>query len=97
MGDLAKLAVQLTPVESLRAVVLLEEALKQFAFLGRLAKDPKTIKCSQICASSGDDIVRILGEQQELGQMYASCHSTDSSYSQAAGRECSLAAPPDLQ
>ncbi|KAL8270986.1 hypothetical protein Esti_005084 [Eimeria stiedai] len=70
MGHIAKLATQLTPVESLRAVVLLEEALKQLAFLGRLAQDPKSVKGNQIVEATGDEIIRIIGEQQELGEMY---------------------------
>ncbi|KAL8436523.1 hypothetical protein ACSSS7_001660 [Eimeria intestinalis] len=74
MGDIAKLATQLTPVESLRAVVLLEEALKQLTFLGRLAKDPKSVKGDQIVGAAGDEIIRIIGQQQELGEMYATWH-----------------------
>ncbi|KAL8450762.1 hypothetical protein Emag_003050 [Eimeria magna] len=74
MGDIAKLATQLTPVESLRAVVLLEEALKQLAFLGKLAKEPKSVKGNQIVGAAGDEIIRIIGEQQELGEMYAVSH-----------------------
>ncbi|KAL8425586.1 hypothetical protein Efla_004421 [Eimeria flavescens] len=70
MADLAKLAPQLTPVESLRAVVLLEEALKQLAFLGKLVKDPKTIEGNQVVGYAGDEIIRIIAEQQELGEMY---------------------------
>ena len=65
---------QLTPVESLRAAVLIEEALKQLAFVGRLAKDPKTIKSNEFSSSMGYEIIRIIGEQQELEEMYASRH-----------------------
>lgn len=71
MGDLTKTNPQLTPVESLRAAILIEEALKQLSFVGKLSKEQRANKDSKFAAYRGDEIIRIIDEQQELQQQYA--------------------------
>ncbi|OEH80542.1 hypothetical protein cyc_02345 [Cyclospora cayetanensis] len=70
MGELAKGTTQLTPVESLRACVLIEEALKRLVFLGKLIREQKTEKRSHLTAAMGDDVIRLIGEQQDLEKMH---------------------------
>lgn len=59
---------QLSPIESLRAAILIEEALKQLAFVGKLSKEQRGNKDSKFAAHRGDEIIRIIDEQQELQQ-----------------------------
>ncbi|CDJ68442.1 hypothetical protein, conserved [Eimeria necatrix] len=65
MADAAKANCQLSPVESLRACVLLQEALKQLAFIGRLARSQKAAQPAGLAAARGDEIVRLIAEQQQ--------------------------------
>ncbi|CDJ43902.1 hypothetical protein ETH_00029945 [Eimeria tenella] len=103
MADSAKTNCLLSPVESLRACVLLQEALKQLAFIGRLSRRQKAAKPDGLAASRGDEIVRLIAEQQQQQDRCAQQQQQQQQQQQrprqggkAAGRGATHATPEEL-
>lgn len=61
---------QLSPVEAFRAVVLIEEALRQLVFVSKLVPSSNSNqnknKLDELAISKGDEIVKMIKEQSLL-------------------------------